>query len=497
MPDIDAHAPLINDPTLYPTDSLSATDSAMESALVRKLDTKLLPYLCLMYLFAALDRSSLGNAVLDNFEEDLHLKPGQFNKCVMIFYAGFLLFQVPSNIMLKKYSAKRWLPLLMICWGAIATAHSQVRGYTELMVLRFFLGIWESGFFPGVVYFLTLFYRKSEIATRIALFYSTSVLSHSFAGILAYYILRLRGSGGMAGWQWLFVIEGIPTMVIAVFAFSNDSWYLPEAPETCSWLTAEERILAVTRLHSENNVVLHESPHDIDASNRAEIIAAMTDWKVWVWMLMFFCGSVPNTSVSNFLPIIIKGLGFDSKLSANLMSAPPYMFAAIVMVYMARSSDKHYERSYHAMAGAALVFLGYLLLLILTGRSGLYVAVCIAVSGIFVINPVVNAWLTSNIAPSMKKSVATAMAVSANNSAGLLGSHIYQQDDAPRYMRGHAINLAFISLFMLLNLLQRYLLQRQNRIKAKILVSGELQELLPGSNNKLIGDRQLHFEYGL
>jgi predicted MFS family arabinose efflux permease len=102
---------------------------------------------------------------------------------------------------------------------------------------------------------------------------------------------------------------------------------------------------------------------------------------------------------------------------------------------MARSSDRHYERSYHAMVGAALVFLGYLLLLLMTGRSGLYVAVCIAVSGIFVINPVVNAWLTSNIAPSMKKSVATAMAVSANNSAGLLGSHIYQRDDAPRYRK--------------------------------------------------------------
>jgi MFS family permease len=110
------------------------------------------------------------------------------------------------------------LPLLMICWGTIATAHSQVRDYTELMVLRFFLGIWESGFFPGVVYFLTLFYRKSEIATRIALFYSTSVLSHSFAGILAYYILQLRGSGGMAGWQWLFFIEGVPTIIIAIFA---------------------------------------------------------------------------------------------------------------------------------------------------------------------------------------------------------------------------------------------------------------------------------------
>jgi hypothetical protein len=192
------------------------------------------------------------------------------------------------------------------------------------------------------------------------------------------------------------------------------------------------------------------------------------------------------------------------------------------MVYMARSSDKHYERAYHAMAGAAFCFLGYLLLLILTGRSGLYVAVCVAVSGIFVINPVVNAWLTSNIAPSMKKSVATAMAVSANNSAGLLGSHIYQHDDAPRYrkclnsshlavtteanmsdaglrlpVRGHAINLAFIAIFMLLTLLQRYLLKRQNRIRSALIQTGEHQELLGTPNRKRIGDRQLNFEYGL
>lgn len=189
---------------------------------------------------------------------------------------------------------------------------------------------------------------------------------------------------------------------------------------------------------------------------------------------------------------------------------------------MARSSDKHYERAYHAMTGAVLVFTGYLLLLLLTSRSWLYVAVCIAVSGIFVINPVVNAWLTSNIAPSMKKSVSTAMAVSANNSAGLLGSHIYQQRDAPRYckcfissqyccqvwltasanhwifsVRGHAINLGFISLFIVLTLLQRYLLQRQNRIRAKLMETGEHQELLQSSSRKRIGDKQLDFEYGL
>ncbi|KAJ2961667.1 hypothetical protein NQZ79_g3115 [Umbelopsis isabellina] len=397
-------------------------DNAMEKALVRKLDTKLLPYLCLMYLFAALDRSSLGNAVLDNFEEDLKLEPGQFNTAIMIFYAGFLLFQVPSNILLKRYTAKRWLPFLMVCWGTIATAHSQVRNYKELLILRFLLG-----------------------------------------------------ASGLAGWQWLFIIEGLPTILIAVMAF----WYLPESPQTCPWLTEEERILAVTRLTSGDTVDVEDmAPHEIDKRNRQEIYEALIDWKVWLWMLMFFCGSVPNTSVSNFLPIIIKGLGFDDKLAANLMSAPPYMFAAVVMIYMAHSSDKKYERAYHAIVGASLCFTGYLLLLLLTDRSSKYVAVCIAVSGIFVINPVVNAWLTSNIAPSMKRSVATAMAVSANNSAGLLGSHIYKPNDSPRYLRGHSVNLCFISLFMILTLVQRYLLKRQNRIKATLRENGEIQTLL-------------------
>ncbi|KAG2185027.1 hypothetical protein INT43_000940 [Umbelopsis isabellina] len=394
----------------------SQRNNAMEKALVRKLDTKLLPYLCLMYLFAALDRSSLGNAVLDNFEEDLELKPGQFNTAIMIFYAGFLLFQVPSNILLKRYTAKR-------C--------------------------------------------KAEIATRIALFYSTSVLSHSFAGILAYYILRLRGASGLAGWQWLFIIEGLPTIAIAIMAF----WYLPESPQTCPWLSEEERVLAVTRLTSGDAFDIEDmAPHEINKRNRQEIYEAIIDWKVWLWMLMFFCGSVPNTSVSNFLPIIIKGLGFDDKLAANLMSAPPYMFAAVVMIYMAHSSDKKYERAYHAIVGASLCFTGYLLLLLLTDRS----------------------------TPSMKRSVATAMAVSANNSAGLLGSHIYKPDDSPRYLRGHSVNLGFISLFMILTLVQRYLLKRQNRIKAVLRESGEHQTLLEQPiNRKLIGDRQLNYEYAL
>ncbi|KAI8145093.1 major facilitator superfamily domain-containing protein [Fennellomyces sp. T-0311] len=469
--------------------------NVLERRLVWKYDLLLLPFLSFMYLFSSLDRSTLGNAVLDNFEEDVGITPDQFNTCITIFYVGFLLFQIPSNILLKRFTARRWLPLLMIAWGIIACLHATASSYAHLLTLRLLLGIFESGFFPGVIFFLTLFYKKDEMATRIALFWGSSVVAHAYAGILAYGILQLRGAHGMTGWQWLFIIEGVPTVVVALIAW----FYLPASPETWDRLSSEERALAVSRLEDRAHVTLG----DLDASNRKQAFKALTDWKVWIWMIMFFSGSVANTSISNFLPLIIKGMGYDDKLSANLMSAPPYLAAVVVMIGVARSSDRFQERTFHAIFGATICVVGYALLTILTDQKGSYASIFVAVTGIFVINPIVNAWLTGNISPEMKRSVAAAMAVSANNSAGLLGSNIYRQSDAPRYcklmlMRGHSISLGFLCAFIVLALTQRTLLKRENRIREEIRKQTEHQhqEEMPEQPVR-IGDEALDFQYRL
>ncbi|CDS05951.1 hypothetical protein LRAMOSA08479 [Lichtheimia ramosa] len=428
-----------------------------------------------------LRNDSLGNAVLDNFEEDVGITPDQFNLSITIFYVGFLSFQIPSNIMLKKFTARRWLPLLMIAWGTMACLHATIKGFTSLALLRFLLGVFESGFFPGVIFYLTLFYKKNEIATRISLFWSSTVAAHAYAGILAYGILRLRGAQSMAGWQWLFLIEGIPTVLIAIIAW----FYLPASPETWSILTLEEQQLAVSRLALEDG--RHVSLGDLDASNRKQAIKAMTDWKVWMWMVMFFSGSVANTSISNFLPLIVKGMGYNDRLSANLMSSPPYLGAVIVMIGMAYSSDKFQERTYHAIASATICLVGYVILTTLTTRSALYTGICIVVAGVHAINPIMNAWLTSNMAPEMKRSVAAAMAVSANNSAGLLGSNIYRQSDAPRYLFGHTISLVFLCVFIVLVLIQRWLLLRVNQVK--------IIKIKQDEPNQQVGDEALDFMY--
>ncbi|CEP19942.1 hypothetical protein [Parasitella parasitica] len=475
-----------------------------EKRLVRKLDTRLLPFLSFMYLFSSLDRSSLGNAVLDNFEQDVGITPDQFNTCVTIFYVCWI-FDLSDS---KQYSTKAiysqemasiamltQLPLLMICWGSIACLHAAVKNYQQLMTLRFFLGFFEAGFFPGVVYFLTLFYKKNEMATRIALFWGSTVAAHAYAGVLAYGILQLRGNGGLTGWQWLFLIEGIPTVVVAVVSF----FYLPASPSTWSMFTEEEKILAIERLNEGGEITNHHiTLGDLDASNKKQALKALTDWKVWMYMVMFFCGSVPNTSISNFLPSIVKGMGYNDKLSANLMSAPPYVGAVFVMIAGAYSSDRRKDRAFHAIAGACVCMIGYIILTVCTTRPALYTGVCIAVAGIFVINPIVNAWLTGNIAPDMKKGVATAMAVSANNSAGLLGSNIYRHSDAPRYLRGHIANLIFIVIFICLALTQRFLLQRANKKKYEEkskLTADELQQVL--ENDSRVGDESLDYVYRL
>jgi hypothetical protein len=212
-------------------------------------------------------------------------------------------------------------------------------------------------------------------------------------------------------------------------------------------------------------------------------------------------------------------MGYNDRLNANLMSAPPYVCAVVVVILIAYSSDRFHDRAYHAIGGAAVCLLGYILLLSVSGNSARYGAVCLAVAGVFVINPVVNAWLTGNIAPSMKKSVATAMAVMANNSAGLVGSNIYLSTDAPNYSKeqlileynqwhavltyiyfailakGHAINLGFTALFIILVCVLRFLLWRENKTRQQKLEEIEAGKVAEAQGR--IGDRRLDFRYAL
>ena len=191
------------------SDSDNGFDSGInEKALLRKLDRTLLPPLTILYLLSFLDRSNVGNARIEGLPKDLHFTGNQYLTTLTIYFIGYVLFEVPCNIILKKTSPRAWLPTLTIAWGVVATLLGVTQNFGGFLAARFFLGMTESGLFPGVVFYLSMWYKRNEQHYRVALFFSAASLAGAFGGALAYGIAKMKGVGGLAGWRWIFILVG-------------------------------------------------------------------------------------------------------------------------------------------------------------------------------------------------------------------------------------------------------------------------------------------------
>lgn len=270
----------------------------LERALVRKIDTRLIPTLIIMYIMNYLDRNNIAAARLAGLEDELDLKGDQYQTAVSILFVGYLLMQVPSNLFLNKFGKPAlYLPSAMILWGIISGATAGVQSYGGLIAVRFFLGFVEAAYFPGCLYFLSAWYTRKELGFRTAMLYSGSLISGAFSGLVAAGITgNMDGDRGLRAWRWLFIIEGAVTVVLAFCAYFT----LPNFPRTTTWLTDHEKELAVWRLEEdigEDDWV--DSAHQTFLHG-AKLAAA--DIKMWIMMVMLFCivasGTVTNVSFS-------------------------------------------------------------------------------------------------------------------------------------------------------------------------------------------------------
>uniref|UniRef100_A0A8H8CJW7 Major facilitator superfamily (MFS) profile domain-containing protein n=1 Tax=Psilocybe cubensis TaxID=181762 RepID=A0A8H8CJW7_PSICU len=207
-----------------------------------KLDCHILPPLALLWLANFIDRSNVGNARIAGLEKDTHLKGNQFNTVLAVFYVSYLLVELPSNMLLKKMKPNRWIPLLVCLWGVITTLSALVKNFSGLVVIRLFLGSFEGGLLPGIILYLSTIYKRHELQLRYSIihFYPSSSLSGAFGGLLATAILKMDGVGGLAGWRWIFILEGLATVISSFIA----AYFLPESLETASFFTDEERKFA-------------------------------------------------------------------------------------------------------------------------------------------------------------------------------------------------------------------------------------------------------------
>ncbi|KAF9439032.1 hypothetical protein BGZ76_001008 [Entomortierella beljakovae] len=225
-------------------------DPEMEQTVLRKLDRNLLPLLGILYLFSYLDRVNIGNARLFGLEDDIKMTNGQYNIALASFFLAYCIFEIPSNMVLVRLGPRMWIPIIMVIWGSISLGLAWVTSFKGLVIARFALGAAEAGFVPGALFYLTLFYKRSEHSFRIALFLCFNILAGAFGGLLAAGISHLSGKFGLQGWQWIFITEAIPTILLALL-----TWIvMSPSPDKAHFLSPEERIYATNRILADTDI---------------------------------------------------------------------------------------------------------------------------------------------------------------------------------------------------------------------------------------------------
>jgi ACS family tartrate transporter-like MFS transporter len=317
----------------------------MESVVIRKLSRRLVWFLMLLFFFCVLDRVNIGFAAL-SMNRDLGLTAQAFGVGAAMFSVGYLLFEVPSNLILHKVGARRWIARIMITWGVVSMATVLCRGPNTFYLLRFLLGVAEAGFFPGVILYLSYWFPAAHRARFNALFLLAIPLSQTLAAAISGVLLELDGVLGLAGWQWLILIEGFPALLLGAVTF----FYLTDRPREATWLNAEERRWLETTLAREDRVM-----NKLDSRR---LLHTFGNPAVLLLGLTYFGINMVLTGVPLWLPQIIRSGGFSYGLTGFLAAMPPFA-GAVAMVMWSRHSDRDGERLWHLIAAIALCSIGW------------------------------------------------------------------------------------------------------------------------------------------
>ena len=333
---------------------MTAADD-FEQQTYRKVDLRIVPFLFLCYILAYLDRVNVGFAKLQMLK-DLSLSDAAFATGAGIFFIGYFFFEVPSNVLLKKFGARMWIARIMISWGVISACMILVKGQWSFYAMRSLLGLAEAGFFPGVIFYLTLWYPSKLRSTRTAWFVAAIAVSGVVGNPISGWIMdKLSGAMNLAGWQWLFLSEGIPSILVGFWVI----FYLESSIEEAKWLSREEKTLLAHNLEVEDK---HKTEH--------KMADAFGSGKVWVLCAIYFTLMIGLYGIAFWLPTIVTAFGVKGYLEVGLITAIPYGVAVVGMILVSSHSDKTGERRLHYVAN------------VIVGAAGL------VLSGVFASSPV-------------------------------------------------------------------------------------------------------------
>ncbi|KAI9842688.1 MAG: hypothetical protein M1837_006973 [Sclerophora amabilis] len=447
----------------------------VEGLLRRKIDLRLLPMVVIMYIMNYLDRNNIAAAKLAGIVEELELVGVQFNTAVSILFVGYLLMQIPSNLFLNKIGKPAiYLPVCMVIWGIISGATGAVHNYGGLIACRFTLGFVEAAYFvsnpdnvnerpplmkkqPGCLFYLSSWYTRKELGFRTAILYSGSLISGAFSGLIAAGITNgMDGKMGLLAWRWLFIIEGAITVVIAFAAV----FVLPDFPRTTTWLTDQERQLAIWRL--EEDIGEDDWIGSKEQTFFHGLKLAFTDIKMWILMVMLFC-IVASGSVTNFFPTVVAGLGYSNIISL-LLTVPPYVLCVITAFANAWHADRTGERYYHITLPLWISVVAFIIAASTTAIGPRYFAMMIMVPGCYTGYVVALAWISNTLPrPPAKRAAALAAINAVSNTSSIYSSYLYPPEAAPRFIVGMAVNSGTSLIAITSATVLRFILVRLNK----------------------------------
>ncbi|KAK6538388.1 hypothetical protein TWF694_011267 [Orbilia ellipsospora] len=464
--------------------------------LIHKVDWRMIPFLTILYLITYIDKTNIGNAKIEGLTTDLHLSGIQYNVALSIFFIPYVIAEVPSNMIMNKIKHPgKYLGALIVVWGIIMTLTGIVRNFAGLTVVRFFLGLFEAGFLPGAILLVSNWYMPNETQTRIAILYTSAASGGAFSGILAYGIAKMEGLAGLGGWQWIFIIEGIFTVLLGIICYL----FLVESPAlSTGWLDADEiRYLELRQLSRRAHLA---SSMRVIIPTKKHIIDVLTDWKMVLLIFVNWSQAVPNYALKFTMPQIIKNMGFTSA-NAQLLTIPPYTCGAISSYVFSVIADRKSWRMPFILVPQMCVIIAFAILFVkaadIKNNIALcYFAVCLSCFGMYPILPGVNAWNVSNIVSPAKRAISIGYLIAMGNAGGIIGSYIYIDKEAPRYPTGFGTSFAFAAAGIVAGLILEYALWTINKKNAKI-TEEEVREKYSDEQLERLGERSPLFKYTL
>ncbi|TFK74581.1 MFS general substrate transporter [Pluteus cervinus] len=426
----------------------------------------MLPFLALLFSFAIIDRINLGAARTAGMGVDLNLTVGaRYSIATCLYFIPYILLQLPGNYVLRKLGVRNWLTFLVVGWGAVQVGMGFVQTWGYLTFCRFLLGAFEAGFSPALFFVISTWYRRHEVYKRLAAFYLMSVTIGGFSPILAYALSLLDGRQGLAGWRWIFIIEGVITLCLGVLCW----FFVPDFPDKNQFLTAEQTAFVLKRVEEDRGDSVP------DPLTWEKLWKYLGDWTLWSYGIMFMCSTLPAYALAYFISIILKGMGWSTAASL-LLSAPPYGPALITSMLFSWLSDKTKHRGAFIIIQALICVVGVVLMAFAKSNSVRYFGTFLANAGNAGTIPGILAYSSNNVVSQSKKAVQSALTISFGGIGGILASTVFREQDYPRYLPGLGVTIGSQVLLILVYLATCFHFNRLNRLTRE----GKLSEPLEG-----------------